>query len=366
MNKKLTAFTALLKASMRMYFRNKGAVFFTLIFPLALLSVFGFLSKGGGSSLKLDITNYSRTTLSQDFVESLKKVPAFKVKEASEGEAAGELGKGNIDLAVIVPENFGARDSSNALLPAQIITTYNEAKPQNAQTANLVLGQIISTLNAKATGVPQILTVESKGVKTNNLGYFDFILPGLLAMTIMQAGIFGVAFAFVSLKASGALRRLHATPTHPITFVLAQAATRLVVTVLTIAILMGFGIAFFSFHMLGSYVEFSIIVLLGILVFLGFGFIIAGYAKDENQVAPLANIVQLPMLFLSGIFFARDMFPTWLYQVTNFFPLTYITDGMRHIANEGLHLTQIGGDVIGLLVWVVIVYASAVKVFRWD
>lgn len=316
--------------------------------------------------MKLDITSYAHTELAERFLESVKKVPAFKIKELSEGEASGNLGKGNTDLQVIIPSNFGARDERGALLPARVTTKFNEAKPQNAQTANLVLSQIIASLNAEATATPQILTVESKGVKTNNLGYFDFILPGLLAMTIMQAGIFGVAFAFVSLKASGALRRLHATPTHPVTFVFAQAVTRLVVTVATIAILIGFGIAFFNFHMIGSYAEFSVIVLLGILVFLGFGFIIAGYAKDENQVAPLANIIQLPMLFLSGIFFARDLLPTWLYKVTNFFPLTYVSDGMRHIASEGLHLTQIGTDVAGLVVWVVIVFALAVWAFRWE
>ena len=187
MNKKITAFLALLRASMRMYFRNRGAVFFTLVFPLALLAVFGFLSKGSGGSLKLDITNYSKSELATTFVDSVKKIPAFKIKEMSEGEAAGELGKGNTDLQVIIPESFGLKDSNDKLLPAKIITKFNEAKPQNAQTANLVLGQIVSNLNAKITATPQVFTVESRGVKTNNLGYFDFILPGLLAMTIMQA-----------------------------------------------------------------------------------------------------------------------------------------------------------------------------------
>jgi ABC-2 type transport system permease protein len=99
---------------------------------------------------------------------------------------------------------------------------------------------------------------------------------------------------------------------------------------------------------------------------LGFGFAIAGYAKDENQVAPLANVIQLPMLLLSGIFFPREGFPPWLYKVTNYFPLTYLSDGMRHIANEGLHLSQISNDLLGLVVWTFVIFIVAIKMFRWE
>jgi len=135
---------------------------------------------------------------------------------------------------------------------------------------------------------------------------------------------------------------------------------------LTVAILIGFGIKFFNFHMLGNYGSFTIVVILGILIFLGFGFAIAGYAKDENQVAPLANLIQLPMLLLSGIFFPRDNFPHWLQKITDYFPLTYLSDAMRHIANEGLHLSQITTDLWGMIIWTVIVFVLAVYLFRWE
>jgi ABC-2 type transport system permease protein len=72
------------------------------------------------------------------------------------------------------------------------------------------------------------------------------------------------------------------------------------------------------------------------------------------------------MLFLSGIFFPRDSFPTWLHTVTDFLPLTYLSNALRHIANEGAHLTQLGGDLLGLIVWVVITFILAVRLFRWE
>lgn len=366
MNTKYRSFLALFRASMRMYFRNKSAVYFTLIFPLALLAVFGFLSRGGGGSLKLDITNYSNSQPATQLVQTIQSLPGFTVTQNSEAAGRDRLDKGNTDLQVIIPEGFGVQSTPGTWQPSSITTYYNQGKPQTGQTANLVLSQLVSEFNNRITGAPQLFSVRSTGVSTHNLGYFDFILPGLLAMTIMQSGIFAVAFAFVSFKASGALRRIQATPTHPIQFVFAQALTRLIITLATIVILVACGTLFFHFHMIGSYLEFGIVALFGILIFLGFGFAIAGYAKDENQVAPLANIVQLPMLLLSGIFFSRDLFPHWLQRVTDFLPLTYVSDGMRHIANEGLHLTQIGTDLLGMTIWTILVFALAVKVFRWE
>jgi ABC-2 type transport system permease protein len=366
MKKFLTSFNALLTASMKMYFRNRGAVVFTLIVPLALLAVFGFLSKGGNTTINIELTNYSQTQIASGFVNTLSNVSAFKVKQTTESQAQSDLGKGNIDLQVIVPKDFGQMDSSGKISQSAIVTHYNQAKPQNGQVANLIISQIIDGINAGASHTPQILSVNASGVQTNNLGFFDFILPGILGMIIMQSGIFAVAFAFVSFKASGSLRRLQATPVHPRNFVFAQAITRLIMTLITVAILIGFGIKFFNFHMLGSYWDFSVVVILGCLIFLGIGFAIAGYAKDENQVAPLANLVQLPMLLLSGIFFPRDAFPHWLYILTNYFPLTYLSDAMRHIANEGLRLTQIGPDLLGMIIWCVLIFVLAINVFSWE
>ncbi len=365
MNSNTRSFLALTKASMKMYYRNKGAIFFSLLMPIALCSIFGFLSKGLGSTIKISLTNHGTSEVAQQFVEKLKKVKAFTITEMTEAEAALELGKGNIDLEVIVPDNFGALENGKPL-PASIQTRFNQAKPQSGQIANLAIIQMVSDIDRKLTNAPSSIDVKSEGVTTNNLGYFDFILPGILAMTIMQFGIFGVAFSFVAIKASGALRRIQATPVHPIYFVFAQATVRLLVTLVNASILIAFGAYFFNFHMMGSYFSFILVVIMSILIFLGIGFAIAGWAKDETQVAPVANLIQLPMLLLSGIFFSRDGFPTWLKSITNYFPLTYVSHSLRTIANEGASLMELSTDIIGMGAWLVLVYALAVKVFKWE
>ncbi|HEV8515990.1 MAG TPA: ABC transporter permease [Cyclobacteriaceae bacterium] len=365
MNQNTRSLLALTKASLKMYYRNKGAIVFSLLIPIALLSIFGFLSRGRGTSIQIGLTNHSTGEVSKQFVEKLKGVKAFNIKDITEEEAASELGKGNLDLQVIVPENFGAMESDK-LVASTIQTRFNKAKPQSGQIANLAIVEIVSNLDRQLTHSPSTLDVKSEGVTTNNLGYFDFILPGILSMTIMQLGIFGVAFGFVAMKSSGALRRLQATPVHPIYFVFAQAFVRMLITLANALILVTLGTYFFGFHMVGSYFSFAFVCIVAILIFLGFGFAIAGWAKDETQVAPVANLIQLPMLLLSGIFFPRDGFPTWLKTITDYFPLTYVSHSLRKIANEGMSLVQLPVDLIGMSVWLVIVYVVAVRVFKWE
>jgi ABC-2 type transport system permease protein len=366
MQRRLRILWSLTVASTKMYFRNRTGVFFTLFIPIILVVVFGLLSKGdGGGSISLNINDQAHTQLSQQLVKSVQGIKVFKVTTDSQSAARDRLGKGKLDLEVIVPPGFGT-PGAKGLEPSQIVAEYNQAKPGNGQTAGLILGQLVAGYNNQATHADTLLSVKTEGVKTNNLGYIDFILPGIIALSIMQLGIFSVAFGFVSYKTTGALRRIQATPTHAINFITAQGITRLLVAFIQVLLLVGLGVWLFSFHMIGSIWAFLFIALLGSVLFLGFGFAIAGWAKDENQAAPVAQLIQFPMLFLSGIFFPRDSFPDWLRTVTDYFPLTYLADAMRRIANEGAHLSQLAPEILGMTVWTIAVYFVAVKVFRWE
>ncbi|MFI5240733.1 MAG: ABC transporter permease [Candidatus Saccharimonadia bacterium] len=354
-------------ASVKMYFRNVTAVFFTLFIPVILIGIFGLLNTGNtNGSIHIGLTNYSSSSLGTSYVSAIDKVSAFKIDTMSESSATDMLGKGKIDLQVIVPQSFGTVDKFGRLVPTSIIAHYNSGNPGTGQTAGLILGQIASGLNSGLTKSPQIISVSTTGVKTNNLNYIDFLVPGIMAMSIMQLGIFSVAFGFISFKTSGALRRLQATPTHPINFILGQSVARLIIGILQVFLLLFLGIAFFHMHLVGSIVELLIVATLGVIVFLAFGFGIAGWAKEENQAAPVANLISFPMLFLSGVFFPRDNFPGYLKTITNFFPLTYLADAMHQIANQGAGLWTVRTDILGLVVWGILAYAVAVKLFRWE
>jgi ABC-2 type transport system permease protein len=122
----------------------------------------------------------------------------------------------------------------------------------------------------------------------------------------------------------------------------------------------------FDFTLRGDIFSFMTIAIMGIILFLGFGYAIAGWAKDGNQAAPLSNIIFFPMMFLSGTFFPREAFPEWLIPATEFMPLTYVADALRDIANNGATIFDVGPELLGIVVWTIITYIVAIRVFRWE
>ena len=106
-----------------------------------------------------------------------------------------------------------------------------------------------------------------------------------------------------------------------------------------------------------------ILSLIGIIIFMGFGFVVSGIAKNESSVPPIANIITLPQFLLSGTFFSISVFPIWLQPLCRILPLTYLNDAMRKVAFEGASLLDVGHQLLILLIWGIVVYAAAVKLF---
>jgi ABC-2 type transport system permease protein len=365
-NRSWIALQGLTVASMKMYFRNRTALFFSLFFPIVFIVVFGFIFKNNSTSFKIDVTNQSSTQMATAFEKALKNVPAFKIKDTSVSQAANDLDQGNADLTLLVPQDFGAVKAGH-IQTSTVEAHYNADKPGNGQAAGQIVEQLTSSFNDSLTKTPRIVSVKSTGVQTKNLTYIDFLLPGMIGLSVMQIGIFSVAFAFVSYKTTGMLRRLQATPIHPSSFLAAQGFTRLIVAVVQTAILAGIGVALFSFHLAPKdYVSFIFLALLGSAVFQMIGFGIAGWAKDENQAQPVAQLIQFPMMFLSGTFFPRDSFPHWLNVITGYLPLTYLADALRQVANTGASLWDVRADLTGLIIWGVVCFLLAVRLFSWE
>jgi ABC-2 type transport system permease protein len=122
----------------------------------------------------------------------------------------------------------------------------------------------------------------------------------------------------------------------------------------------------FHLHVVGNWFELAAFLVFGIITILGIGLALGGWAKNERQAAPLSNIIVFPMMFLSGTFFPRFLMPDWLQQISAFLPLTPIIDGIRLIATEGKHFIDILPQIGLIGAWLVIIYAIAFRVFRWE
>jgi ABC-2 type transport system permease protein len=346
-------------ASLKMFSRQREAIVWTLLMPLLMITLFGFVKFDGMGRLDLGVVNEAGDR-GTPLIKSLEQVKTLKVKEGNRDEELSELGKGERDVVLVIPSNLSSSTGGT------LNVYYNDARPQEAQLGQLVLQRVLDEMTFASDPPSNRLVINASPVKSRNLTYIDFLVPGIIAMSIMQMGIFGVAFGFVQLKKRGILRRLWVTPIKPSDFILGQVAMRLVVVMGQICVLVGAGVLLFHIHFIGSFIELFIIGILGAIVFLSIGFALAGISKSEDQVAPLANVITLPMLLLSGIFFSRNNLPGFIHTITDFFPLTYLADGMRSIAIDGASLSQVGPQLLGLGAWCVVSCVIAVKMFRWE
>ena len=342
-------------ASFKMYFRQREAIIWSFIFPLFVVSIFAFVRFDTLGTIRLGVVDES-VDGSRDLLNDLMQVKTFETHLGSKEHELGELLKGERDLVLLIPSS-----GSDSLLAYA-----NEERVQQTQIGMLVLQRFLDERLLKRTPLAGRVIVHSQPVKSRNLNYVDFLLPGILSMSIMQMGIFGVAFGFVSLKKRGILRRLSVTPIRPADFIIAQVVTRVAVLMLQIMLMVAVGILLLHFHFAGNLFSMFLIGVLGAIVFLGLGFAIAGISKSEDQVAPLANIITLPLLFLSGVFFSRSSLPGFLHRITDFFPLTHLADAMRAVAIDGASLIDVGPQLLGLVGWGILTCFLAVKMFRWE
>jgi ABC-2 type transport system permease protein len=347
-------------ASIKMFFRQREAIVWSLLFPLFLVILFGFVRFGGIGRLSVGIVNEAGTEGTR-LVDSLKVISTLKIAEGDRANELDELKKGERDLVVVIPAGFVYGAGGALTMYADI-----EAHPQQTQLGALVLQRIMDEAAFAESPNAHRVTVRTEAVATRNLTYIDFLLPGVLSMSIMQMGIFGVAFGFVSLKKRGIFRRLWVTPIRPSDFIFGQVVMRLLVTLLQLSVMVAVGILFLGLHFIGSLLVIYLLGILGAIAFLGIGFSLAGISRSEDQVAPLANVITLPMMALSGIFFSRSNLPGIVQTITSVFPLTYLADGMRAVAIDGVGVTAILPQLAGLAVWGLIAGFAATRLFRWE
>jgi ABC-2 type transport system permease protein len=356
------------KISIRRYFRDKVAIFFTVLFPLIFLFVFGSFSKNNDVSFHIALINQSQSQSASQVADQLKQNDrTFKIdKEINTlDQAKQKMSRSEVDATIVLPQDFGL--SKNGQTPGgQAVIYYDENNYQAAQTLSSVLNGSFEELNSKLVSTQQPFTVVSKSTNSRGLTRLDYTVAGIIGFAIVGLGIFGPVNYFPEMKKQGVLRRLHITPLRNWQFFVSSVLSNATIGIFSIAIMIAVAIAVFDFTIVGNYLELMLFIIFGILTIFGIGLAIGGWAKNENQAAPLANIIVFPMLFLSGTFFPRFAMPEWLQQISAFLPLTPIIDGIRMIATEGKHLWEIGPQIGLIAIWAVIIYAIAFRVFRWE
>lgn len=349
------------------FFRDPVALFFTFLFPLLFLFVFGSLFRNGDVNFDIAIINHSQTQFAKEFVAQTEKSKTFKIKNdiTSLDTAKEKMGRGEIDTVVELPKEFGTKDEKG-IPRGDLLVYFDQASPQSGQTVASIMQGVLDDINTHLTNNVDPLVVKQQPLKTSSLTQFDYTFSGLLGFSILSLGIFGLANSFPADKKNGVLRRLRATPLKASQLVLSTLINYATVGLASLVLMFIVGLTVFDFDMRGDYLSFGLFALAGIIVMFGFGLAIGGWAKNENQSAPLSNLIAFPLMFLSGIFFPRFLMPDWLQGITAYLPLTPIIDGMRYIMTEGRTILDMGPQLLIMGIWAVVIYLLAFKIFRWE
>lgn len=346
----MNEFLSITGSTLKMLFRNKQSLFFTWFLPLFLMIVIGYITKGGETSIQLGVAYDHNNAGAQTVVEAMQNVDALQITTGSLEEETQAMKDNKRDIVLSIPENFTLAPSGT---PTEITVFENAANPSQSAIGSMIVQQFFQQFTLQAVQAPQLFTFKTESVSAEGLRYVDFLVPGIIAMTIMQLGIFGTAFAIVDAKQKGVLKRVMATPVRPWQYVTGNMVARLILSFTQSAILVAVARFVFDvqFHHWGWLV---LLVILGNIVFLSLGLFISGVSKTVETVPVLGNLVVFPMMLLGGIFFPTTGLPEWLKVVVDKLPVAVLADLMRETVTFGKHLSEVYVQLLILVAWAVV------------
>jgi ABC-type multidrug transport system permease subunit len=237
---------------------------------------------------------------------------------------------------------------------------YDPARPESV----LSRAEIDAALQS-AAGRKDVLTTSAQSSSEPGSRYIDFLIPGLLGMNLMNSGMWGVGFALVEMRQRKLLKRFVATPMRRSDFLLALTSSRLVLMVIEVGLLLGFGVLVFHMRVRGSILSVIFLGMLGAVTFGGVGLLTACRAQKIESVSGLINLVMMPMWIFSGVFFSYDKFPAMAHPFIKALPLTALNDALRSTIIEGVSLSSQSGRLLVLAVWGGVSFILALRWFRW-
>jgi len=323
-------------ARLRLFFREPGAVFWTFGFPLLLSIALGIAFRNRPAE------PVPVAVASADLERSLAADPQLRPRLLSETEAREALRTGKVDLVV--------------LAGSPIVYLHDPARAESR------LARALADAALHPRGPPATI---DKPITEPGSRYIDFLIPGLLGMNLMSAGMWGVGYIVVEMRTKKLLKRLVATPMSRAQFLWSFVVMRALFLLMELPVLLGFAWLVFRVGVAGSFALLLGVSLIGALAFAGIGLLVAARAQNTQTVTGLINLVMLPMFVGSGVFFSTSRFPDAVQPFLRILPLTALNDGLRAVMIDGAGLTAVAGRISLLAGIALASFYAALRLFRW-
>jgi ABC-type multidrug transport system permease subunit len=344
------SFFNLVAIQFRELYREPEVLFWAVFFPVVLSGVLGFaFSRQESITSKVAVinnefiqTNSSAKALQEGNTDSLL-YSEFNFTSSSSEEAFLQLKRGEIQL-IVEPA------ASNKLI------YHFDPRNENARLHYLLLEKRVT---------PSVAHSTIKPVVTQGSRYIDFLIPGMLALGMMNSCIWGIGWSLIEMRIKKLLRRMVATPMSKPLFLLAQFAARLALSLSESILLIIFAYYIFNVDIQGSIWSVLLMFLAGNIAFGGIAILIASRPEKTQVGSGIINFITLSLTILSGIFFSYTNFPDWAANIISLLPLTLLADSLRGIFNEGLAFSQLAGKALLLIAYGAICFIAGLRVFKW-
>ena len=373
-------------------FRNRLGLVLLIVMPLFMMVMVGFIypSNGGtGANLPVGIVNedsgFNGSSLpSQTFIMGLQMMNnqthflAFS-NVTTMADIKNMVQRGDLEGGIIIPSNFSQSismgqqgtiivitDNSNLQISAQI-NGYSQLYIEQLSTilAQENVKSLNSSVNAtNALAVVNPYSIQLQGVVSGTTNYFDFVAPGIMAMTVMMSVMTGLPVAISQEKEVGTMDGMMVAPINRLSIILGKTLGQTARGLLQGVIILVLAIGLFGVAIQGSILLVFALLLLGVFSFVGLGIVITSFTKDQETAQMLMMTLMFPMMFLSGVFFPIQTMPWYMQDIAKFMPLTYAADAMRKVMVLGAGVSAISTEIIILIAFGAIMTAIAVPVFR--
>lgn len=329
----------------REHMRKPEALFWTYAFPLILMTVLGLAF--GERRAEMVAVAIPESEMAASLAEAVRD-PRIEVAVLSAAESRRRLAAGEVDAVMTgTPQAPSLR-----LDPAR----------QSSERAQFIIDDALE----RAAGRDDRVDIAIEEVDTPGERYLDWLIPGLLGMQLLGAGLWGIGFNLVDMRSKGLLRRLAVTPLRQSEFLLAFMLSRLALMFVEAGVVIVIGVALFGMPFNGSLACAALLVLIGGLTFSGLGVLVASRVRTLEAVSGLMNMVLLPMWLLGGIFFSAKRFPDVVQPVVQALPITHMNEGMRAVILRGEGIDSVWPEMLILLGFATGFFLLASKWFRWS
>jgi ABC-2 type transport system permease protein len=373
-------------------YRNKFGLVLLIVMPLFMMGMVGFIYPTGSSSasnlpvaiVNLDAGYHNTTVASRTFTSVLEqintKTSMMKLSVVSSvPEIKDLIQKGDLEGGIIIPSNFSSSlaygkqgtliimtDQSNPQVSATIQTllssVFNEMGTMKAQQNVLALNSTVTPSDSLA--IVQPYRVRTQGVVSGASNYFDFVAPGIMAMTVMMSVMTGLPAAISQEKEIGTMDGMMVAPINRLSIILGKTLGQTARGLLQGVIILALAIWLFGVVVQGSLLLVFGLLLLGVFSFVGLGIVITSFAKDQQTATMLMTTLIFPMMFLSGVFFPIQQMPWYMQDISKVLPLTYASSALRKVMVLGAGVPAITTELIVMVAFGAVMTAIAVPVFR--